>query len=130
MNQNLHQFILSARNSKNRAGSVVAWVNEPKFDGLYVRYGRRHLRFEDGDLRTYKDVLDIANVTVELAHQRQGILTNLIHRIREMYPDIGIYVENARPDTAEPLLRRGFKIVRYDDVLSQHSWFLPPIQDH
>lgn len=126
MNQNLHQFILSARNSNKRIGSVVAWVTEPKFDGLYVRY----LRFEDGNLKMCEDVLDIANVTVEVIHQRRGIFTNLIHRIRETYPDIGIYVENARPDTLEPLLKRlGFKIVRYDEVLGQHSWFLAPMQE-
>lgn len=127
---NLHQFIMSVRNSRKSIGSSVAWVTEPKFEGLYVRYTRRLLSLDGGELKKYNDVLDIANVTVELVHQRRGIFTNLIHRIREMYPDIGIYVENARPDTMEPLLKRlGFKIVRYDDLLAQHSWFLPPMQE-
>lgn len=126
---NLDQFIIWARN-RTRVGSSVAWVNEPKFSGLYVRYGRRHLRTnsELDVLETFNDVLDIANVTVEVAHQRQGVFTALIHRLRETYPEIGIYVENAMPETMQPLLRRlQFKIARQDDVLGHHSWFLPPL---
>ena len=129
---NLHQFILSARNRKIKAGSCRAWVNEPKFEGLYVRYTRRAIRSpENAEMKVYEDVLDIANVTVKPHHQRRGVFTALIQRVRETYPDVGIYVENARPDTLEPLLKRlGFQIAHYSDLLGQHSWFLPPITGH
>lgn len=129
---NLHQFILSARNtSSKRVVSVVAWVKEPKFSGLYVRYGRRVIRSpEDAELRAYDNVLDISNVTVDPEFQRKGVFTRLIHQIREMYPDVGIYVENAQPDTLRLLLLRlGFKQVTFHDLFDIHSYFLPPIQE-
>lgn len=96
------------------------WVLEPKFESLYVRYGRRYIA---GAYQT--DVLDIANVTVEEKHRGTGVFTALVDRLRQTYPGMGIYVESAAPEFKPLLLRLMFTEVlndsfflKGDDVVS------------
>lgn len=103
--ETLDEFILKIRGKShgNR------WVLEPKFQGLYVRYGDRFI-----NKHLHKDVLDIANVTVEEEYRRTGVFTALITRLRRTYPEMSLYVENASSELKPLLVRMGFIEVPYD----------------
>lgn len=123
-NETLDEFITRVR-CKTRGN---AWVIESKFEGLYVRYGDR---FIVTDERTYADVLDLANVTVEEKYRRTGVVTALVIRLRQTYPGMHLYVENATPEFGILLLRLGFnyvpfqsffmKGVRFDILRDKHG---------
>lgn len=105
--ETLDNFITRVRKKSN--GN--AWVLEPKFEGLYVRY-RLIQRFIQN--HAYDDVLDLANVIVEEKHRRTGVFTSLVARIRQTYPGMHLYVENASPEFKPLLQRLGFTEVPYD----------------
>lgn len=115
----LDEFITQRRNEKTNRRFFInesAWVNEPKFEGLYVRYGSRAiLGYQSGFQPIYNDVLDIANVEVEERYQRTGVFTALVVRLRETYPGMHLYVENVLNPEFRPLLfRLGFSEVLHD----------------
>lgn len=98
----LREFIRSARGPQR--GN--AWVEEPGFASLYVRYGRRLL----GGV-WYADVLDIANVTTDVSGQ--STFTRLIAALRTEYPAMSLYVESVLADEfARYLERTGWTSVR------------------
>lgn len=73
---------------------VRDWVDEPKFEGLYVRYVDRRIKIVNETITTYQGTLDISNVTVEEDYRGSGVFTDLLKRLRDKYPDMPIYVEN------------------------------------
>lgn len=111
MKVTLDEFIARVRH-KIRGNE---WVLEPKFKDLYVRYGGRAIAENyQHEPKPYTDVLDISNVTVEEKHQRTGVFTALVSRLRQTYPGMSLYVENAAPEFRPLLLRLGFIEVLYD----------------
>lgn len=102
----LDQFIERVRNTTRRGNE---WVLEPKFQGLYVRYGQRYLQGT-----VYPDVLDIASVEVEEKSRRTGVFSDLVTRLRKTYPGMHLYVENAVSTFHPLLLRLGFVAVLND----------------
>ena len=108
--QTLNEFIILHRNSDKIYKRGHEWVDEIKFDSLYVRYGARYIRLINSpdEAIYYEDVLDIANVTVEEKYQGQGVFTSLIARVRKEYPGMHIFVEIAVPRFQVLLLRLGF----------------------
>lgn len=91
------------------------WVLESKFQHIYVRYGDRAIADSpQHDPKLYRDVLDLANLTVEENHRGTGVFTALVARLRETYPGMHLYVENAVPEFQPLLLRLGFIEVLYD----------------
>jgi hypothetical protein len=99
-----------------------AHVDEPGFETLYVRLGRRVLM---GIVR--QPVLDIATVTVDEAQRGRGRFTKLIDRVRDMYPALHLYVENAmEPRFQKHLERYGFTIV--EPRLDPPCYFLPAVK--
>lgn len=105
--QTLDEFIILHRDSDKIYHRRNEWVDEAKFESLYVRYGARYIRLENSpdDPIIYEGVLDIANVTVEEQHRGQGVFTNLIARLQKNYPGMHIFVEIAAP-RFQTLLRR------------------------
>lgn len=98
------------------------WVLEPKFADLYVRYGGRVIAESYQQEPTpYKDVLDIANVTVEREYRGTGVFTALIARLRQTYPGMHLYVENVAPEFKSRLLRIGFTEVLYESFFLKGS---------
>ena len=97
---NLKGFISKARKAD---WPKSAYVEEPEFSHLYVRYGRKFL------LGAWHDnFLDIANV--EAVSPGNGAFSRLLEKVQADWPDTGIYVEcvlNAR--FAAWLLRWGFE---------------------
>lgn len=105
--QTLDEFIILHRNLDKIYYRRNEWVDEAKFESLYVRYGARYIRLENSpdDPIHYEGVLDIANVTVEEQHRGQGVFTNLITRLQKDYPGMHIFIEIASP-RFQTLLRR------------------------
>ncbi len=112
----LDEFIIKAKDR----GVKNSWVIEPKFESLYVRYIDKYIK-TDEDLKVYRSVLDIANVTVKEEYRGTGVFTALIKRLRKEYPAIHIHVENAHSDRFQAHLRKlGFIPTSVPDCL-----FLP-----
>lgn len=77
-----------------------AYVEEPGFDDLYVRKGRRYLAGE-----TYDRVVDLANITA--TNPGMGALTTLITRLHAKGENL--YVESILNDRlVNKLYRMGF----------------------
>jgi hypothetical protein len=89
------------------------WVTEPQFHCLYVRYGLRYVLGISKD-HGFDDVLDLATLEVEKEHRGTGVFTRLVARLREMYPGLHLYVENAAQAFRPLLLRLGFVAVQND----------------
>lgn len=96
----MDEFIRRAR--KKEFFPANAWVREPGFESLYVRFGQRYI----GNVKL-DAVLDIANATT--IKKGKGTFTNLIHRLRKEYPDVTLYVECViNQFLQDKLLRLGF----------------------
>lgn len=85
-------------------GRANLHIKVPGFHIFYARYGRRIINNV-----AHRDVLDIASVEVEERLRRTGVFTRLFHQLREDYPNVHIYVENAAPLFQKLLLRLGFR---------------------
>lgn len=81
-----------------------AWIKHPGFVGIYLRYGKRRVGNE-----ILHPVLDIANL--EARKTGQGTFKRFVEFLREEYPELHIYVENAHTRFGEGLLRMGFTLV-------------------
>lgn len=81
----IDQFIQVSLNKKSAFNSN-SYVKEPGFQSLYLRHGRRLING-----KWYSNILDIANV--EARKKGKGTFTSLIGRLRDKYPNMGIYVE-------------------------------------
>jgi hypothetical protein len=103
MKVSLDEFIKIGEQQKQ----ARLYVQEPGFEFLYVRYGRRYIFKED---RPYvvKPVLDIANVAVEESKRGTGIFTARLAKLREDHPGLHVLVEEAQPRFGDFLLRLGF----------------------
>lgn len=113
----LDEFIQSA---KERV-SANAYVNEPGWNHLYVRYGRRVI---DGE---YRDpVLDIANLEAE--EPGKGTFKALIARIRKQYPECTIYIENVHPEQFKDGLRRMGFVERPDGYGIASSFYMARVE--
>jgi hypothetical protein len=79
-----------------------AYVDEPGWEHLYVRYGRRVIADE-----IREPVIDIANL--EAKEPGKGTFKGLVEQIRKDYPECYIYVENVLvPQFREGLRKMGF----------------------
>jgi hypothetical protein len=103
---NLDQFLQQAQGAFPVRN---AYVHEPGFKHLYVRYTRRYL-----DSMICAPVLDIASIE---AHKKgKQAFTNLFNHIRTAYPQLYIYVENVLNARFEAkLISLGFIQVGSDD---------------
>lgn len=111
MKVSLDAFISMVRH-KTRGN---AWVLEPKFASLYIRYGPKYISATlQHEPVKHDDVLDIANVNVAKEYRRTGVFTALVARLRQTYPGMSLYVENASPEFAPLLKKLGFTEVLYD----------------
>jgi hypothetical protein len=82
-----------------------SWINEPGFNGLYVRFGSRFIKGKLID-----NVIDIANI--EATHPGNGCFTNLVNTIQSKYPTFGILMENViEPRFQNKLSKLGFEKV-------------------
>lgn len=84
-------------------GRANLHLKVPGFTTFYARYGRRMLSNQG-----FFDVLDIATIEVEEELRGKGIFTKLIKQLREDYPDMPLYVENATPRLQRHLKKLGF----------------------
>lgn len=110
-------FLEEARNPSRPNSN--AHVNYPGFQHLYVRYGKRILNREIVD-----GVLTIA--TVETKKRGKGTFKEFIRFLREKYPELNLFVENAHPQFGEGLLRMGFTRVDDDSFHEiQSNYFMP-----
>jgi len=107
MNLTFNEFLAEAR--KPFRPNYRSWIVHPGFNGLYLRYGQRHI-----EKVTYRGVLDIATVEVEPDQRGKGIFKGFIEFLRWYHPELHLYVENAHPQLGEGLLRMGF--TRVDDT--------------
>lgn len=81
--------------------SYRAWVEEPGFKSLYVRWGRH---FIDGKMHA---MLDLANANA--LHERSGALTRLLDRLEAQHPQLGLYMADVLNEHLHAfLVRRGF----------------------
>lgn len=99
-----------------------SWVNYPGFTGLYLRYGPRVI-----DGKMLYPVLDIANVTAET--KGKGTFKEFIKTLRESYPELNIYVENANKLFGDGLVRMGFtrlEISRIPEI--NNNYFMPAVK--
>lgn len=112
----LKQFIVQYQKFENNA-----FVDEPGFEHLYVRYGSRYIHIDDQSIK-FTNVLDIANV--QALEPGSGAFTNLLHYIQHEWPEMVIYVECVlNPRFAAWLGRNEFRKVNYDGIPS--FYFLP-----
>lgn len=106
MLQTLSEFIQSYRESD--WPNSRAYIKEPGFKDLYIRLTPRYI-----NKIQYKLVLDIAKV--EASYKGKGTFKKLIAKIRDEYPEMGIYVEAVLTECfAEGLVRMGFKVVDHN----------------
>jgi len=102
MNQTLEEFIACA---EKKIYPSSEYVEEPGFEHLYVRFGKTYIEGQ-----WYQRILTIANVQAE--EPGQGTFTKFIQRIKQDWPDVGIYVECVlNPRFAAWLVRNGFSTV-------------------
>lgn len=98
-----------------QGGFRSAYVNEPNWKSLYVRYGPKYVL--EG---YYTDVLTFANIELKRQYRGKGVFTDLIKRIRETYPQVSIFVEITHPRFGAHLEKLGF--LRTTNV--EFSYFL------
>jgi hypothetical protein len=108
--ESLNRFI---KRAQRRTFPANAYVLEPGWNHLYVRYGPRAALG-----RIYSPVLDLANLEVEAASRGKGIFTRLITRLREEHPELHLFVENTHERFGRYLLKLGF--VDVTDTSYQH----------
>lgn len=85
-------------------GNHRAYIQEPGFEALYVRYCTRNVN----GVR-YSNTFDIANVAVEEDIRGTGVFTRFVEKLRREYPSMNLYVENAlHPRFQRGLLKMGF----------------------
>ena len=114
-----NQFLAEAK--KPFRPNFRSWVFVPGFDGLYLRYGQRHI-----EKVTYQGVLDIATVEVEEALRGKGTFKAFILSLQAFHPELHLYVENAHPQFGAGLLRMGFKRVDDESIHEIASnYFMP-----
>lgn len=119
MTTTLDEFIDHFMRQENCAWPTNAYVDEPGFKHLYVRITPRYI---DGVKWPY--VLDLANM--ETNKPGTGVFKAFIHRIREKYPQLGLYVENVlNPQFRDGLIRMGFSLVPTSHPLTP-CYFVPP----
>jgi hypothetical protein len=109
MRPKLDDFISQAREK----WPYNAWVTEPGFAELYVRVSWRPLE------NKMVQVIDLANITA--TKPGNGAFTKLVAKLREKYPELGIYVESVlNPRFDAKLLKMGF-IERQE---APHNYYL------
>lgn len=112
----LDQFIETRRDE--RVFPRNAYVKEPGFKDLYVRFNRR---FVDGEV--HNPVLDIANA--EAKSPGSGAATTLVARLRAQYPEMGLFAENvSNTRFCSKLKAMGFK--QLGSYVAAPSFWLPP----
>lgn len=116
----LGEFIRHGLDRFDKTGmSSRSHVDEPGFETFYVRLNRRAIA---GGM--YQPVLDIATVTVDEAQRGRGLFTNVLDRIRDQYPNLHIFVENAMESRFQRHLESyGFTVV--EPRTDPPCYFLP-----
>jgi GNAT superfamily N-acetyltransferase len=114
--ETLDQFIQRA---KKKRFPTNAYVDEPGWDHLYVRYGPR---IELG--RRLEPTLDMANIQVLEDRRGQGIFTRLVTRLRHEHPDLHLFVENTHYRFGRHLEAMGFVDVTLEQYPALRSYLL------
>ncbi len=87
-----------------RHGRANLHIKVPDFQIFYARFGKRWLAGTG-----YSGVFDIATVEVKEHLRGTGVFTRFFRQLRERYPRMPLYVENAAPRFQRLLLRLNFK---------------------
>ena len=97
-----------------------SYIDEPGFSSLYLRKSSRYIVCQ-GEMKWYEAVLQIANCNVNEGREGQGIFTNFVKRVEQLWHG-PVYVEQVLSERfAAGLVRMGFQ-----PVDSQFDWDITP----
>lgn len=111
----LNTFVKGAKANPFRCN---AWIAEPGFSGIYVRYTKRSI---NGRMRR---VLDLASIQAD--QPGSGAFTRLLDKLKSNYPKLTLYIECVLPDRfAEALVNR-FGFTRDPRYPNDRNYYLLP----
>ena len=99
----LDKFIKAGFDRGETPFGISEYVEESGFKYLYVRFGKSYIEGE-----FVWPTLVLSNISVK--NKGNGTFTNLLRRLKNDYPELNLYVENALERRfVDKLIRLGFK---------------------